>query len=80
MDSDAHLYVSRPEAGSWADQEASCKRSEGTLITLASKEEEDSVRPYIVKKMRDNISSFWIGLNMCLDYKGKNPRGFVSSL
>lgn len=66
------VHVAPEGRASWAQQEARCRRGDGNLVSLSTRQEET----LLVRTLTRNASqpaNFWLGLNLCQTYKGEGP-------
>ncbi|XP_068226858.1 uncharacterized protein [Palaemon carinicauda] len=71
LEDDIIIHAPAQGLGSWQDQEAQCRASAGTLVSLADSMENDKLQSSLIKNSAVPImDTFWIGLNMCPEYQG----------
>ncbi|KAK8375597.1 hypothetical protein O3P69_008418 [Scylla paramamosain] len=55
----------------WAQQEARCRRGDGNLVSLSTREEEALLVRSLTRDPSQQLSNFWLGLNLCQTYTGR---------
>nr|XP_027236785.1 uncharacterized protein LOC113828045 [Penaeus vannamei] len=65
------VYAEGRGLGGWEHQEKECRKGEGTLVSLATYEEDERLLTALVAKgTPPHLDVYWLGLNMCPDYDG----------
>ncbi|XP_037798467.1 uncharacterized protein LOC119593586 [Penaeus monodon] len=65
------VYAEGRGLGGWEHQEMECRKGAGTLVSLATYEEDERLLTALVAKgTPPHLDAYWLGLNMCPDYDG----------
>lgn len=66
------VYAEGRGLGGWEHQEMGCRKGEGTLVSLATYEEDERLLTALISKgVPPALDAYWLGLNMCPDYDGE---------
>ncbi|XP_042891292.1 uncharacterized protein LOC122265894 isoform X2 [Penaeus japonicus] len=66
------VYAEGRGLGGWEHQEMGCRKGEGTLVSLATYEEDERLLAALISKgVPPALDAYWLGLNMCPDYDGE---------
>lgn len=65
------VHVAPEGRASWAQQEARCKRGDGNLVSLSTRQEETLLVRTLTRNTTQQPANFWLGLNLCQTYTGE---------
>ncbi|MPC10630.1 Adhesion G protein-coupled receptor L3 [Portunus trituberculatus] len=64
------VHVLADGRAGWAQQEARCRRGDGNLVSLSTREEEALLMRSLTRDPSRQPNNFWLGLNLCQTYTG----------
>lgn len=63
------VYEVAEGRGSWAQQEAQCRLAGGTVVSLATRQEDTQLQAVLTNDT--SLDTFWLGLKMCAGGSGE---------